>query len=151
MKSAAAVLMPLKAFTIGRRGIYTPLASNPLCTFQWTSKKSSSLFLRFIYLFKTLCLSLLPSLFCFVLYKLVDIEWASLCLRERDDHTVKKAIYTHLDPCSLDWLPACDNMSSKPSERNNLMVHAASVTLSYSARPRRGMDLRSVREREREI
>lgn len=67
-------------------------------------------------------------------------------MRRRDDRTVKKAIDTRLDPRSLDWLLACDNMSSKPSERNNLMGHAASVTLSYRAGRRRGRDFKSVRE-----
>lgn len=69
------------------------------------------------------------------------------CACERDNHAVKNAIYTHLDPCSLDWLLVCDNMSPMPSECNNLMVHAVSVTLSHGARQRREKDLKSERGR----
>lgn len=96
-----------------------------------------SCFLFFIYLFYTFIFFSHLSSFVF--------SWGGLSHSHSDG--VKKAICTHLDPCSLDWLLACDNMSSKPSEHNNLIVHAACDTLSYRARQGRGIDSESVRGR----
>lgn len=103
-------------------GIYTPLASNP----HFYDR------LKRVFLNVTLCFSLSSALLVLFLGKSV--------FEEEVITQLKRAIYTHLGLCSLDWLLACDNTSSKPSEHKNLMVHAASVTLSHRARQRREMD-----------
>lgn len=116
---------------LGRHSFYTPLTFDPLMCNNCVYKFLISFYFSFSSFLKhcTLLLSFFP--FCFVLV----------------DSVRKMSIYTHLDPYSLDRLLICDNMSSMPSEHNNLIVHAASVTLSYRAGPGRGTDSDGVRER----